>query len=369
MAITVRYVSSSGTDTYANSTNINTPMSWATMLTNAAAGDHIKILPGTYSRTTNNDVPTNSGTQISPIILEGVLADGSTFKPYRNDDGTLNVTNHPYILYTTGSFKFTSRTNWFVKNLIFENNNNGYACETNRDYWYGCKIVNTNTNSLARCMYNAQVDGVFILCDFISQYSAIFHNSNNNGTRYYDCYFDGNTKSGSAFLYNNSSGYPICFKCKFKRFSSIIRSTNTSDLHQSSFVDCSFYNCTYLFDITTTTSASLGRPGILVNCIFSEIGTLFNYSYNTTVSHAIIVNLNCRLQNVTTQNTTTIADWTNLNTIISSSTTFDFVSTSSFKLSLSSPAINVGLNITNSEDIGAYQINNPIMINMGGFNS
>lgn len=100
---TDRYVTATGTDTYANSTVISTPMSWATMLANAAAGDRINVLAGAYSRTTSIDALTNAGTATSPIIIRGYgssIGDGNLGRT--NGNGPLITTNMPVLTYTTG---------------------------------------------------------------------------------------------------------------------------------------------------------------------------------------------------------------------------------------------------------------------------
>ena len=50
------YVASDGTDTWANATNSGTPCSLSTAITNAAAGDIVKIKAGTYTRSAADTV-------------------------------------------------------------------------------------------------------------------------------------------------------------------------------------------------------------------------------------------------------------------------------------------------------------------------
>ena len=82
------YASVAGTDTYANSTNINTPCSITTAFTNATAGDIVGIRGGTYNvGSAGGDYegaikPTNSGTVGNPI----------TFAAYTGETPILNGT-------------------------------------------------------------------------------------------------------------------------------------------------------------------------------------------------------------------------------------------------------------------------------------
>ncbi len=113
MAITEHYVTSTGTDTYANSTNIATPCSLTTALATAAAGDRINVKVGTYGRTTTADAMTNDGTITSPIIVRGYSSSiGDGYLGRTNGNGALITTNMPTITYTTG--RLSATTDLFV---------------------------------------------------------------------------------------------------------------------------------------------------------------------------------------------------------------------------------------------------------------
>ncbi len=101
MGLTDRYVTNTGTDTYANSTNIATPMSLTTAFANAVAGDRINIKAGTYSRGAN-DAPTNAGTATSPIVFRGYSSSiGDGYLGRTNGNGALITTNMPLISYAS----------------------------------------------------------------------------------------------------------------------------------------------------------------------------------------------------------------------------------------------------------------------------
>ncbi len=111
MGLTNRYVTATGSDTYANSISISTPMSWATMLLNATAGDVINILVGAYSRTTNADTFTSLGTVTSPLVLRGYSGSiGDGYLGRTNGNGPLITTNFPVITYTTGKLTLPAFT-------------------------------------------------------------------------------------------------------------------------------------------------------------------------------------------------------------------------------------------------------------------
>jgi hypothetical protein len=77
LAAEVHYVSATGTDTWANSTNIGTPCSLATANANVAAGDTVYLRGGTYSGITGAAIgPVNTGTSGNVI----------TFSSYNSED-------------------------------------------------------------------------------------------------------------------------------------------------------------------------------------------------------------------------------------------------------------------------------------------
>lgn len=103
MAITARYVTAGGTDTYANSTNPATPMSLTTAFANMAAGDEIWVKKGNYTARAT-DTPTPDGTGPSPIIFHGYNATtGDLDTPTYNTDGSLVTSDYPVIEYNAAA--------------------------------------------------------------------------------------------------------------------------------------------------------------------------------------------------------------------------------------------------------------------------
>jgi hypothetical protein len=150
MALTERYVSSTGTDTYANSTNPSTPMSLTTALANAVAGDRINVkADGTYTRAAS-DAAAASGTTTSPIIYRGyssTIGDGNLGRT--NGNGALITTNMPVIAYDAG-FSLTVLTLTLLESLNISGNvSTGAVIPGANSCIKSCKIVNASTNSAA----------------------------------------------------------------------------------------------------------------------------------------------------------------------------------------------------------------------------
>lgn len=147
-AITERYVTDSGTDTYANSTNPVTPMSWATAIANAAAGDRINVKVGTYSRTGTTDTFTNSGTATSPIIYRGYSSTIGDGYLGRTAGGDLITTNMPTITYTTGRLATGGFTVLESLNVTAASTSGSGSVNVNTDsVAKSCLITTTGTNA------------------------------------------------------------------------------------------------------------------------------------------------------------------------------------------------------------------------------
>src|ERR1700675_3337465 len=165
MALTDRYVTSTGTDTYANSTNSATPMSLTTAFANAAAGDRINIKVGTYTRSAS-DTPANAGTVTSPIIYRGYsssIGDGNLGRT--NSSGALITTNMPTIAYNS-TFRLVT-TNAFVileslqMTTLFSGVGVTLAAETVAK---SCLFVNSSTNAAAVALASG-IRAVIFDCD------------------------------------------------------------------------------------------------------------------------------------------------------------------------------------------------------------
>src|SRR5436190_1341444 len=118
MSLTARYVTATGTDTYANSTNPATPMSLTTAFANMTAADEIWIKNGSYTGR-STDTTTLDGTGVSPIVLHGYNSTtGDLDTPTYNADGSLVTTNYPVIEYNAASLCNATGSNFIIyKNL------------------------------------------------------------------------------------------------------------------------------------------------------------------------------------------------------------------------------------------------------------
>lgn len=92
MAITERYIDVSGSTTWSDSLSTSTPVTLATALANAAAGDRLNVKAGTYTLSANTTFAT-SGTTTSPIIFRGVSATWTVIPVTRTSgNGDINST-------------------------------------------------------------------------------------------------------------------------------------------------------------------------------------------------------------------------------------------------------------------------------------
>lgn len=165
MAFTDRYVTSTGTDTYANSTNSATPMSLTTAFANAVAGDRINVKVGTYSRTTTSDTPTNAGTVTSPIWYRGyssVIGDGNLGRT--NGSGALITTNMPAITWTTGRIVAAGSFTIYESLSLSGAPANPLITAGQDSIVKSCVIVNSSTNAAATGI-NLSARGVLFDCD------------------------------------------------------------------------------------------------------------------------------------------------------------------------------------------------------------
>lgn len=197
MAITVRYVSSSGSASYANSTNSATPSSLSTAITNAAAGDHFKVIAdGTYTRAAS-DTPTGDGTATSPIVWEGVVP--GTFAPAaagRAADGTLDTSAFPTIAYNSG-FRWA-----------------GNGADFN--VYRGLKFTGSVSNSLVAIGVDAIVSDCSVVNSSTNAAAAGVDGASNAGTRVINCDVQAGGASGGAYAVQLLATTSVVSGCRAK---------------------------------------------------------------------------------------------------------------------------------------------------------
>ncbi len=161
----VKYATSAGAGSADGSSAANA-WSWATMLTTAAAGDHI-YFKGTHTITGSNSTFTNSGTAAAgPITLEGYTTTiGDWFQGFNSDDSLVD-TNMPVV--TCGSstrLNLTSNTYVNVSGIKFTGSSTSslYDMAAN-SYALGCVAKNTHTGASVETIHHAGTCAV-ILCD------------------------------------------------------------------------------------------------------------------------------------------------------------------------------------------------------------
>lgn len=153
MAMTTRYVSPSGAATYANSTNLATPMSISTAAASVLGGDDLRLLPGTYNLAAALTFATVA-TVAAPVFVRAADAAGAPLDPTWNADGTLNMTGLPLISCSGGSTRPIFGSNYYVRSL----NITGAGSPRHMSGWTdgtmeNCRLVNTGNGSTLECAF------------------------------------------------------------------------------------------------------------------------------------------------------------------------------------------------------------------------
>lgn len=164
--MTDKYVTTTGSDTYANASNSGTPMSLTTAFAGWTAGDTIWVKAGTYTRT-GTDTPTGDGTIPLPIGLRGYNSTiGDLDSPTYNADGSLVTTNYPVIAYdatfrlsAAGAEKIIYQNLKITANVSNPTLAMGIQCAV-----INCYISNSSANSSASCV-TLNSDNVMENCD------------------------------------------------------------------------------------------------------------------------------------------------------------------------------------------------------------
>lgn len=167
MAITQRYVTRTGTDTYANSTSPSTPCSIATAIANAAAGDCFNILDDGTAWTPASLTFANSGSATSPIIWRGYASTIGDGYQGRSSTGPLTTTNMPRWEFTaTSTMNVTGTYNLFI-GMDLDGSRSGalVTLNGNDSAMFGCRVVNNSTNAAAIAVDGAGSRTMAVDCD------------------------------------------------------------------------------------------------------------------------------------------------------------------------------------------------------------
>lgn len=163
MAITEKYASSAGAGSKDGSTEGNA-WDWATMLTNAAAGDRINF-KGSHTLT-GNAAFSNAGTATSPIILRGYASTiGDGYQGRTNGNGPLLTTNMAAL---SGAYSITMPAFSIFEALNITGTRNGsFVPAGQHSAMVRCVVSNSSTGTSASCYagttYSLAWDSDFIM--------------------------------------------------------------------------------------------------------------------------------------------------------------------------------------------------------------
>lgn len=286
MAWSDHYVTDSGSDTYANSTNISTPCSLATAIANYAAGDRINIKAGTYTLAGAITFAT-AGTSTAPVWWRG----------YKTTPGDLDtaggsripVTDLPKIDADTATDQVIVTANY----QTFSNINitsvctsagGALSCSSGAGIRFiRCSILNTAANSGARAV-STGTSNVFLGCYFQATTTAGYCVYAANEATIYGCQFVG----GATSIYrNNGLGGTVAF-CTASGFTTAFYENDNGTITSR------FYNCTIYGGGATSgflVSASLTSGYItIVNCIIGGVVNGINNSSGVDTFNILSVN-------------------------------------------------------------------------------
>lgn len=312
MARTTRYVSSSGSGTYAQSTSSSTPMSIATMLANAAAGDTCYVkLDGTYARGGSFDAFTNSGTAANPIIIEGYNSTpGDGYLGRTNGNGPLITTNMPLISYGN-AWLTMSKAYIKLRNLRMTCSFSGNAflqfqTSANQTLMH-CSITHTAASNANNAAISNAISGTNIIdCD-------LGCTGGNGITDSAGCYIDSPriTSTGIGIRLTGGSGTVILFPT-FINTPVGIDVTTAGAAAGLTIRNPSFYNCTTAA-VRFANAAITGIAPRIIGGMFTDSAYAIQSQYSATAVNPII-----RMFNRTRDNTNPDAgfdDWPIYNAI------------------------------------------------------
>lgn len=237
MAWTYRYVTTTGTGSWADSTNINTPCSLATMVANLAGGDYAYVKEGVYNLSSDLAITTGGSYTTGSAVIEGYKAtpgDGDLGRLV-NTTGLNDTTNFPVFLFDN-AHSFNNTTAVILRNIHLKSSrgSSGYTLQAPGLYSQFIHCTIENTASGGRAAIDDTNGTAFLDCDFIAVDDIALYSRGN----VYGCYF----KTTGVGLFCASAGAVIAHNvfenCSFgidfytSRSYSIIAANNT------------FYNCT-----------------------------------------------------------------------------------------------------------------------------
>jgi hypothetical protein len=342
MAWNEKYVTADGSDTYANASSILTPCSLDTAIDNAAAGDRINILSGSYSQ---GAVTGTGGTVAAPIVFRGYKTgslDSLDTQP-KNNNGTVDTTDFPVItltgIWVPGAFNI-------LQNLSFTGSLNSALVGNNgvdNVTYLRCSVTNTASNAAARaviCDNSLMAISCYFSCTGASHASVV--DADLNGFLY-DCMILGASTSGLLLTLDEGT----CVSCVFigssktEGATGIAYSTSTLGRNTSSIAN-TFYNLTTA--ISHPNAATAQAPLIFVSNVCTDCGRFVNNLYATEVGAVLMYN---RLRDVTNADASLLAVVINSITTDTGGTETDFEGAGSsppdLRIITASPAKGAGI--------------------------
>ncbi|MEA3211319.1 MAG: hypothetical protein QOE70_4376 [Chthoniobacter sp.] len=352
--MTERYVTTAGTDTYANSTNSATPMSLATAFTNAAAGDRINVKAGTYTLSASL-TQTNAATATTqPIWWRGysaTIGDLDTLGRTVSGTGPIDTTGFP-TLDCGASFTITTAGFTIFERFIVTANRNGVALAGGISAairWVSC--TNLNTGGSTRAISTNSTSGILTDSDCTSGGGAGCGNLS-GGWRYLRNRFKGGTGAGATGSATSASYWVdnLFFGSAVGLDFTDNRSAGTALIYSNTFQGCS----TAAIRLPANATNLNGFASIDSNHI-TDCGYAINNQNSATQADLVVRNNNRTRDN--TNGDAGLGDspnWLEITTDTGGSAT-DYTATGSDDYRLITGAAGRGTAAVKNRDVGATQ--------------
>lgn len=355
MALTEHYVTTGGTDTWANSTSSSTPCSLETARANAAAGDRVNILSGTYTLTAAFSLA-NAGSVGSPIVLRGC----SSFSPLTavpfartNAHGALVTTDMP-VLTCNSAVQITAGAYMVFENLVVSGAINGILINGNAatsTVFRNCSVTNSNSNASAVCIGGGGNGFEVVRCDGYLTGStnanyvfAVGAQTTGQGLRIMDCRAVNLASSGAG-----------CFSVTGSTALGFVGNQATASAGiglllgdtRGTIVGNTFHG--QATAAIQTPNAAATNALMVVNNVFSSCGRALLNPYNATAAHPLLSVSNLYYANTSTN--LGFGDWPEYGRVDGDPLFVD-AANRDLRIGATSPAVNAALS---GGDIGACQ--------------
>lgn len=334
-ALTARYVTPDSDGGDGSSGN---PWTLTEALTSAAAGDWVKVLKGTYTRTASDTFATN-GTVASPIIFEGFDSFGPDVPSYqgRTNQGALVTTNMPVITYNA-TYNLTVSGGYVELrgiNFTFAANAVGLNTTGAHNVVYQCAVSNSGSGSSAGA---GVVRGVYSDSDFtLSGSQSAYCLNTYSSAKIFNCRFVNSSATAGGHLNFNAN----CAAC-----GNIFTASAGVAINAAS-SDCTIFGNTFYGQATAvirTPNSAQAFILALTNNIMTDSGRALLNQYNATAAHPLFCAFNRTRDNTSAD--LGFGDWPCYNAVTTDTggpeTDFKSAATGDMRLILASPAVSAG---------------------------